>query len=549
MDKIICYHYINGKKESIDYKFILSLIKEILTCHKNTFLYKNEYEVYLDETTGYKHFYKNDVENFEQFFYQNGKEAILYDGEKHKNINDTKKFIYKSIVFCLTYTLFITLIQIVKSSQITHDSNLDTAISSIEMVEPQITIDRQFFQEHLNKSASLSEENKQLLTNDALFGDLSNTKMVNDREHELEEKMTDIEVIVDTENKPYGNPNGWYRPLTPNILYTIDAENDETIIHEFIHLLQSNNEYLYIREACATIISNEYYGTNSNSYSEEVKRIQSLMCLINPETIWNLNFSGSTLEFENQIYNLLPEEEAHNLLELFQISPIRLSDEDIQQVNNEIDKYICQIAIKTAQEGNDVLECLNSNSENIEFLNTVNMYNYFNKNESDSDFDMVLPIRFSIPIETALQKNIVEIKYDVYISHYVTPSQVSEVESQGIQIKHQLDILNENIIAENGNNGIIFTDKETKQTYTMSEAENLGYVKIQYYYQEKIYNVDYSDIAKYNNNPDISIQTKPTLLAPYNSQSINVISIDDNYISIDYSYNCKTYDNIKNKIL
>ena len=58
-NKLISYYYKDGKKQIISNNFVISVLKDLVTCHKKKFLYKKEYEVYLDEQTGYKHFYKD----------------------------------------------------------------------------------------------------------------------------------------------------------------------------------------------------------------------------------------------------------------------------------------------------------------------------------------------------------------------------------------------------------------------------------------------------------------------------------------------------------
>ena len=83
---LISYYYENGNKKIINNDLIILLIKELVTCHHKKFLYQDEYEVYLDEQTGYKHFYKDGKENYTIFFYENGYDAILYkENSKQSN--------------------------------------------------------------------------------------------------------------------------------------------------------------------------------------------------------------------------------------------------------------------------------------------------------------------------------------------------------------------------------------------------------------------------------------------------------------------------------
>ena len=105
--------------------------------------------------------------------------------------------------------------------------------------------------------------------------------MTEDRIMSLEEKLTDIKILPFTEEDKEENKTrasqglletvGYYNPLTPNIFYMENLTNQDTKTHEFIHLLQDNNNYYYIREASAEIISNEYYGALLDSYKKRQK--------------------------------------------------------------------------------------------------------------------------------------------------------------------------------------------------------------------------------------------------------------------------------------
>ena len=333
--------------------------------------------------------------------------------------------------------------------------------------------------QYIINSKNLSNQDKKLLINEKFFEDLTETQVTEDRYSSLDEKMTDITITVGIDDKNNENLLGWYSDLYPNIIHLANEEDNNTKIHEFIHLLQSFNEYSYIKEASASLISSEYYNVPNITYTEAVSRLQFLMELIGEETIWNLNFSGTTTDFENKIYDILPKEDANELLKLFRENPAYLSEENQKTLNNKIDKYLYQIYnILTNRETE--LSYLYNETKII--FDTYNIdKNYFNNKNND------FSLRFSkiITLEEALEKNIVKIS--IAQKKYIEKSEVDNLKKQDIPIFTEYNILdNKYEIISQLNEASKLEDyvynTSTGENYDIQTAQKLGLIECKYWY-------------------------------------------------------------------
>lgn len=479
-NKIISYYYKNGQKQIVPNDLIVSVLKDLITCHKKKFLYKNEYEVYLDEKTGYKHFYKEGIENYIKFFYENGYNAILY--KENNNKNDIKNFTIKGIKLCISITLFLAIFNTASNAINNQNKITNTKVEYTQ--NEKISIDSYKFQNYILSSENLTEEDKRLLINEKFFEDLSETKVTEDRVSSIDEKMTNITINVGEDGKPTDNSQGWYVDLFPNIINVVNGDDNDTKIHEFIHLIQDYSEYSYIREASADLISSEYYNVESMGYSEAVSRIQFLMELIGPEPIWNLNFSGSTDKFESKIYEILSIEDANEFLNLLKQNPSSLTQEENKQLNNEIDSYLYKIYNVLTNENNELNELQKETGLIFDSFYTDNTY-FVDSLDNNYSF------RFSklMPLEEARQKNIIQTS--VAKKTYTTKEEATRLESEGEKIFLEYTILNNNyqvISAFNENRELVdyvFNMDNTEQ-YSISEAESLGLIQCKYWYYEYV---------------------------------------------------------------
>ena len=521
-NQLCCYKQTQNKKIIISNEIFVNLIKYFITCHKPKYLYKNEFEVYLDEETKLKHFYKNGKEDYLKFFHENGQSAIMLNNKPNKDKHNSKSFIIKGVQICITFLSAVTFISsisaiyTIKTTQINAKTDITT---NIEYSIPDEKVDKNFFKDFINNSPNLNENEKQLLINDNLFNDLSETLMTNDRIFSLEVKMTNLDIIYGQEGKPADGVLGWYNPMISNKIHVVNETDNQTTIHEFIHLLQDDNQYTYIRESCATLISNEYYKSKQTAYNDAIIRTQFLMELIGPEKIWNLNFSGQTREFENAIKNLLPEKDAEELLELFTSSIGMISQSDNYEINKKIDKYLMQMYKYSDPENKETLEFLTgiSNSNYLSSKGYLLNRNYFNKENKENVINP-FEYKFSVPLDTALNQNMINISYTLTQKNYINSNDSTQISSDDI-IHEEYIPLNENIseliIDEDGNE--YFLDFSTGKKYSISEAQTLGLVDTKYYQYKFFHNISYEEIIKYKDIPNIIINTPEIkFLAPYN---------------------------------
>ena len=478
---LISYYYENGNKKIINNDLIILLIKELVTCHHKKFLYQDEYEVYLDEQTGYKHFYKDGKENYTIFFYENGYDAILY--KENSNQSNFKTFTVKGTKICISIILLLTVINGIKSNIVQNPEKIVSP--QIEYTqENELTVDSSFFKDFILNSENLTQEEKQLLINNQFFKDLSETPITSSRKSSLEEKFNNITIKTGTEGRPSPSVLGWYIDLFPNTIHVVDENDNNTKIHEFIHLTQEFTEYSYIREACADLISLEYYGIeDSLTYNDAATRIQFLMELIGPEIIWNLNFNGDETSFENKIYELLPEESAIKLLQLFKQNPANITVEKNQEQNKEIDKYLYQIYNTLTNENNPLNTIQEETGITFDTFNSNQTYFNHSNNEYSFSFSKI------ITLEEAKQKGLVNIS--VAEKTYISEENIEKLKSQAIPIFKEYEILNNNfqiMPSVDKNQEIIdmVYNINNDETYTLEEAEQKGYIECKYWYYKYI---------------------------------------------------------------
>ena len=318
-NKIYGYYYNKKGKQNVSSNTILSLINSLFEREKETFVRtENEYKIYINKETGYKHFYKNNQQDILKFFLENGKNAIMYDKENPSIVKKVKEFYKKhqSVRFILN---FVVIYSALMSTDLVDRVFTIAESQGVELSVIEGNYDCYFDYHQLcqsiQESLSLSNNDKDSLYSEDLFSDICATPMSIDRIKDLEEKITDVEIVPFTEQdyqyqqqKKEENDFytvGYYNPLEPNILHVDENQSsdeiEDTKYHEFIHLLQDNNKYHYIREAIAEIVSNEYYGAPLNSYQEAGKRIKALMETIGSNSIWNICFSGD----DSQLINIL----------------------------------------------------------------------------------------------------------------------------------------------------------------------------------------------------------------------------------------------------
>ena len=322
-----------SKEEAID------LINSLFVGNFTFKEHLNDYDIYLDEI-GNKRYFKDNKEDLNMFFKNNGHNYIMYDKLLENTNTEDQYFkifrlkIKKDLVaYFLASALAVNML------------NLTSFIDKkVRYEDGHIVIDRMISVKDtknyiLESEGDITEEQKEYLYNDDFITDVLEVADES-RNYILREKLKDIYIIYGDDHFDEEDISGYYSLKTINAIHLKD--NSEEIFnyacaHEFVHLMQDNNQYSYILEACAEIMAEEYYDSLAMSYPFQRESLYMLMEVIGPKPIMELNFKGDTSTFENAIYEYLDEEDAKTLLELFTRDP---DDEDFNEVRKEINPLI-----------------------------------------------------------------------------------------------------------------------------------------------------------------------------------------------------------------
>lgn len=305
---------------------------DFLTCSNNFSVLPNigDYKVVLDNNTNFKHFFKNDSEDYEMFFLNNGKEIISYQSiDINRAIrNISKAFIIGSTTVCLS----LGAINLVNANE----SKLTTNAQPIVVVHQEETSQQKVNEDDedkliarvassdityedvvnlINSSNNLSKEEKEFLINKRLIEDV--LKMVNTTNITKYDVLTSLkDLSIEQYSSDEDNVYGYYKSTTPNKIYVknyngINSYIKDTISHEYIHLYQYHYcEYEVLKEATAEIISDEYFEESRiNAYNRQVIIVKKLMEIIGPEPVWQYTFTGDFSLIEKNIKPYLSEDQ------------------------------------------------------------------------------------------------------------------------------------------------------------------------------------------------------------------------------------------------
>ena len=438
----------------------------------------NDYDVYLDEADN-KRFFKDGKEDFKMFFYNNGIDYIKYKnrGKEEK----TKKF---------KISVGKTLFTIILGSTII----LSFPKYRYGIIDPlynqEITIDDT--KKLIYNSNYLSTDEKVFLYNEDFLNDVLEISDDN-RNYSLREKLKDIEIyIYDKNNKPH--TSGYYNSIEPNIINICDEELPtdsekyyDTLSHEFVHLLQNESDYLYIHEASAELMSNEYYYSKLDSYLPEVIRLKVLMEIIGPKPIMQCNFEDNDKALEEAISKYLNEEDTNKLLDLFRSDSddfLDFAKED--KINDEVDKLLANMYKNKT--GNDINtdKLIRLIYRDDPFIKRC----YFNQNREEFEKETILETKRvdlgTTTIEKVINSNEVESYY------YLDTKRMSENEYESLSTQEQEQYLDksikyrpiEGVSVEIDDNAPLTMYNEDDinyivhgNKYNQSEAKALGYLE------------------------------------------------------------------------
>ena len=513
-NNLFCYYYHNNEKRNIGINTIIELLKvSIFDKTKEKFLEQDgQYNVFLNQETGYKHFYKNGKEDILKFFLINGADGLLYEWSdiKSKYLKVNRFINEKANVIIITSLILATAISlpsIVVNKDETVQSELDLLNTASLETEHNKYYDFESLANAIKSPANVGGLRKDILYSEELIKDICNTPMTDDRIKSLEEKTTNIEIVPFTEEEKQENLTkiqqglspvvGYYSPLEPNIIHTSDLLCADTIIHEFAHLLQDNNIYHYIRETCAEIISYEYYGYEIDNYKEEVKRIQVLMEIIGSEAIWDINFNGDSSKFDDIILENMSIEEYGELFSILITSASYLNEQEREEVNNSFDIILSHLYSNIYNEpieNNEVIQNIYKDYDETLKTNMKNKRHYFNdveNNESRPDFVYSEYMTFQEAEEKGLIKVEMEVSSHIDITEEEYKKRLANNEDAYFCYE-PLESVEKKYNPET--NKSIWIDEKTSKEYTTDEALEQGLIRIKYYYI-KYTNVNYRNIS------------------------------------------------------
>lgn len=294
------------------------------------------------------------------FFMNNGVNAIMYEQDNLDEADEDEKEIPESKLFQFIGRLDEKKLKICLVGTIAFFIGLNTYLISFingngyKLHQKIFPTDMNGYlaSQLINDSSKLTDEQKELLSKkdslDELIGFASD-----DRYYELYCKLNELNISTYGEMNPnYKTANGYYQSINENNIFINKGlcnakEINDVITHEFIHLLQNNFcKYSYIHEACAEIMSHEYYGANLNAYTGEVKRTRVLMEIIGPKPVIDCNFNSDYSSFIDAIYKYLDKDDAKRLLKIFEYGSsyiTNLSDEEYKNINAEIDDLLAKM--------------------------------------------------------------------------------------------------------------------------------------------------------------------------------------------------------------
>lgn len=547
-----CYYYHNHEKKNISINTVLELLKSIFDKTNEEFLEQDgEYKIFINKETGYKHFYKDGKEDIIKFFLYNGENAILCKGLDIKDkYNEIKEFFNKNkdIKIILTLNLALTLsnsFNIYNLENNVYNAQQELEELNIASLETEYNeyYDYTSLSNSLKSPANIGELRDDFLYNEDLIRDICNTPMTEDRIMSLKEKTTDIEVVTVTyeEMKERGLSNavGYYNVVEePNVIHTVNLNNPDTIYHELIHLLQDNNEYKYVKEACAEIISTEYYGCKIASYQEEVKRIQILMEIIGSDAIWDINFNGDDSKLDEVILNNLPVEEYWKLYGILITNIGFLNQQELDELNNSFDEILSDLYYSIYGESIEENEIIQNIYQCYDFSQSTTLINnrhYFQDVENKRP-DFIKSEYMTL--KDAIDKNIVKVEMKGTKEVRVSEDEYKERLSKNLKTEIGYNsIEGVKSVSEVVYDKIVIKWEYKGKIYTTEEALEKGLIEAYYYYlKDEI--VDYNTIDEEKEFANLN----------FGSFSKTIIPLTDEYDNVE-SYSYKDVDGEKQEIV
>ena len=329
--------YGDGRVEPVDesvFKYF-----DMFKLSDNTTKLPNEgnYKVVLDNNTNFKHYFLDGEEDLEKLFQENGKDAVSYKNyfkDAHRIADQLesekrrKKYYYDEVEKPKSYIDKRTIIFGIARRVLMAYLLLNEFILLRPDLSPfkecnKFFIDNFYQQEDVSVSSLrniiysseyLNNKEKGFFSNSEFIGDL--VPIINQSNYSkamIKKRLTNLGVAS---FKGEGRlERGYFSPFYANRIFVADYDRKDffnlidIIAHEYVHLFSEGLEYSVISEACAEIISYEYFDTPLYSYEKEQYLVKKLMETIGSYPILEYVVNGNFELIEQNVKPYLSDEE------------------------------------------------------------------------------------------------------------------------------------------------------------------------------------------------------------------------------------------------
>lgn len=305
---------------------------------------RDEYSIYYDRETGFKHFIKEGKEDFEMFVRVNGKNATMYLSRdlENKKRKRNKKIARVFEISVLSITIILGSFDIFHFREM-YGVNEDLIVLGIHSVTDLYDMYKTGPMDYMEAIEAINDSefdtiDKQLLGNEELLKLVFKYYKGTPMEYTANAKFNDIKLRVynGDEGEREAQNYGYYSIFEPNVLNIHKNSRSSTLVHEFIHLLQADGcYYTYLDEAVATLMTEEFYNLDSPSYPDAVDNLKLLISIVGPEPIYKLVFGGDDSCLLGIFRDNLTNDEVISLVEELHNSPSNTKESEQYQFIRE----------------------------------------------------------------------------------------------------------------------------------------------------------------------------------------------------------------------
>lgn len=302
------------------------------------------YSIYYDKETGFKHFMKEDKEDFEMFVRANGKDATMYlsSDSKNKKRKPGKKIARAFGISILSITIILGSFDVFHIREM-YGVNEDLIVLGIHSAPDLYDMYKNGPMDYMDAIEAINESDfdaidKQLLGNEELLKLVFKYYEGTPMKYTANAKFNDIKLKVynGDEGEREAQNYGYYSILEPNVLNVRKDSRSSTLVHEFIHLLQADGCcYSYLNEAVATLMTKEFYNLDSSSYPDAVDNLKLLISIVGPEPIYKLVFGGDDSDLLKIFRDNLTNDEVISLVDELRSSPSNTKESEQYQYVRE----------------------------------------------------------------------------------------------------------------------------------------------------------------------------------------------------------------------